>query len=74
MTEALWMLLRDRFGVTDDELFKYVRELDLSDGTLDGRVAKPGSACTECKRTVGKRHTQCIYCGTPIEREPFKDM
>ena len=39
ITEALWMLLKKEHGYTDDVLLQRIREIDLRDGELDGRVA-----------------------------------
>ncbi len=71
MTEALWILLRDRFDVQEEELLKIARDLDLSDGKLDGRVQRAASECPGCRRMVGKRHAKCLYCGTEMPRAPF---
>ncbi len=70
--EAMWSILRDRLGVTDEELFARVNEIDLSDGKLDGKVRKATVAvCSKCKRTVSKRFAKCSYCGHEIGREAF---
>ena len=71
MTEALWTLLRERLGLTDEELANMAQEIDLSDGKLDGRVNRTSSACTSCDRMVSARHVKCIYCGTAVPRAPF---
>ncbi len=74
MTEALWLLLRGRLDVTEEELAQVARDLDLSDGKLDGRVRRASAECSSCGRMVGRRHTKCLYCGTPMERTPFTDV
>ena len=73
MTEALWTLLRDRFGMTDEELITIAHDLDLSDGKLDGRVRRVSAECAGCGRMVGKRHKRCLYCGSETQRAPFTD-
>ena len=71
VTQALWSLLEERVGVSELELIERVREIDLSDGVLDGR-AKPGvQDCPRCGRVLSKRNPRCIYCGTEVERNPF---
>ena len=50
--EAMWSLLRDRLGVTDEELAQRIVELDESDGYLDGKVRREPLQCTHCERTV----------------------
>lgn len=74
MTEALWILLRDRFGVQEAELVEIARDLDLSDGKLDGRVQRSATECSGCGRMVGKRHVRCLYCGVEMPRAPFTDV
>jgi len=70
--EALWSILRDKLGVTEDELVARVNEIDLSDGRLDGKVKK-GSAvsCPSCGRTIARRFPKCIYCGQAVVHDPF---
>lgn len=36
--QALWTLLREKLGVTEDELLERVTQLDLADGELDGKA------------------------------------
>ncbi len=74
MTEALWTIVRNRMDVTDDELAAMAREIDLSDGKLDGRVRRASSECRGCGRMVGRRHPRCLYCGAEMERSPFTDV
>ena len=70
--EAMWSILRDKLGVTDEDLIARVNELDLSDGKLDGKVRRATSVqCSHCNRTVSKRFAKCTYCGAEIEREAF---
>ena len=70
--EALWTIVRDKHGLTEDDLVNRVNDIDLQDGRLDGRVKKDLSArCPECDRTISQRFPKCIYCGTPIMHNPF---
>jgi len=69
--EAMWSLLRERLGVTDDELAQRITDIDLSDGQLDGKVRRPPATCNACGRTVSPRFPKCMYCGAALERSPF---
>ena len=70
--EALWTIIRDKFGVSEEELVQRVNEIDLTDGQLDGKVRKPKAhACPSCGRTIAKRFPKCIYCGQPVVHDPF---
>lgn len=60
---AMWELLRDSGGFSEEALLEKVREVDLRDGALDGRVRTPPQRCSKCGRTVSRRHRRCIYCG-----------
>jgi hypothetical protein len=70
--EALWTILRDKFGVSEEELVQRVNDIDLTDGRLDGKVRKPKAhSCPSCGRTIAKRFPKCIYCGQPVVHDPF---
>lgn len=64
LCQAMWTLVRDRNGVSEDDLARRVQELDLKDGKLDGRLA-PGVACAACGRVSSRRHPRCLYCEAP---------
>ena len=59
----MWELLRDRSNLSEEALLEKVREVDLRDGALDGKVTVPPQKCPQCGRTVSRRHRRCIYCG-----------
>jgi predicted Zn-ribbon and HTH transcriptional regulator len=61
---AMWELLRERSNITEEALLEKVREVDLLDGQLDGKATVPPKKCSQCGRTVSKRHMRCIYCGS----------
>ena len=69
--EALWTLLRDKLGVTDEELAQRMNDVDLSDGKLDGKVRKGAVTCPSCGRTIARRFPKCMYCGQPVVHDPF---
>ncbi len=72
ITEALWTLLKQQHGFTDDNLTKVVNEIDLEDGVLDGKPAKaPPRPCPTCGKMVAAHHTLCIYCGTVVPETLF---
>ena len=63
MSAAMWSLLQQTSGLSDDELLKKIEMIDLSDGRLDGKVRKKASRCLQCQRAMSPRHQRCIYCG-----------
>ena len=72
ITEALWMLLKAEHGYTDKVLADLIKEIDLRDGNLDGRVAKSlARACPSCGKPISKKHPFCMHCGKAVQIEPF---
>lgn len=65
-THAMWTLIRDKLGMQDSDLAARVREIDVSDGRLDGKQTRPPVECPECHRTTGARRPACIYCGKEL--------
>lgn len=61
---AMWTLIRDRSQLTEEDLAAAIRELDLKDGTEDGKVTQRIVKCPQCGRTMHPRHHRCLYCGT----------
>lgn len=68
---ALAQVLRDRLGVKQEEIEAVVRDLDLSDGKLDGRLERPVQVkrCEACDRVNGPQRHSCLYCGKGLPQE-----
>jgi len=60
---AMWDLLREKSGVTEEDLVSRVAILDAADGEADGKISKKVRPCVHCGRPVASRHQQCLYCG-----------
>lgn len=60
---AMWTFLQESQGLTEEQLFARVLEVDLIDGQADGRVKKTGRKCRQCGRVMSNRHHRCMYCG-----------
>ena len=72
ITEALWNLMKEQHGHTDEELTRRIEDIDLQDGVLDGRVAETKvDKCPRCKRPNSKKRALCLYCGEPLSTDPF---
>ena len=72
ITEALWALLKDQHGYSDEELVKRIEEIDLRDGKLDGKVASAPKECPSCKRAISKKRSACLYCGQEVKADLFE--
>jgi ribosomal protein L32 len=73
ITEALWSMLKEQTGHSDEELIGRIQDIDLRDGRLDGKVAsQPNPSCPQCGRTLLGKHPVCLYCGTAVIRDPFE--
>ena len=73
ITEALWTLMKEKHGYSDEQLIQTVQEIDMRDGRLDGKVAKqPPLKCANCGRTIPTKRTICMYCGAATAEDPFK--
>ena len=70
-TEALWSIVREKLGVSEEELITRINDIDLSDGALDGKVRKKPVSCPKCHRTISPRFNKCMYCGQPVMQDPF---
>ncbi len=71
VTEAIWAIVKEQTNLSDEDLRRKVREIDLQDGVLDGRVKRKNLVCPSCGRPIHKKHERCLYCGAPIEKSLF---
>ena len=60
---ALWSLLQERTGLTEQDLVERVQKLDLEDGVADGKITRQLRSCPACGRAVSRRHRKCLFCG-----------
>lgn len=73
ITEALWTILKQERGYSDEDLIQKIKDIDLKDGKLNGKVDRqPNAACPQCGRTLLGTHSVCLYCGTAVMRDPFE--
>ena len=71
--EAMWGLMKEKTGLTDEDLLAEMARLDLMDGKADGKKEKSGPVvCGKCGRPNSRRHDFCIYCGNHIRVKPFQ--
>ncbi len=65
VTLAMWQMLKAHTGLTDNDLKKFIKEVDLSDGELDNRVdhVESGEKCSSCTHKIPVNSIRCLYCG-----------
>ena len=72
---ALWEIIAESQGLTEEYLLNKVNEIDLRDGVLDGKMRTPVRKCASCGRILQQGYTKCIYCGTKDECvDPFQSI
>ena len=60
---AMWTLIQEETKLTEEDLMERVKNLDMLDGTEDGKVTRQVARCRKCDRVMSPRHQSCIYCG-----------
>lgn len=62
---ALWSLVQEKTNLKEEDLLQRVQQIDLLDGTQDGRITPQIAQCSQCGRVMNPRHQKCLYCGHP---------
>ena len=65
VVDAMWSLLEDA-GYSDEQLQERIRQIDLADGTEDGKRTELASECVGCDAKVAPGLASCQFCGTPL--------
>jgi hypothetical protein len=69
---AMWSLVKEATGLTDEHLAARVEEIDLQDGVADGKMTRTPATCPKCNRNFSARHRRCLYCGHQnAQQSPF---
>ena len=72
ITEALWGLIKQQNGYTDDVLVKLIQDIDHRKSTATGVAIKdPPIACPNCGRPNMAARNFCMYCGGSLPVNPF---
>lgn len=61
---AMWSILKNKVGTTDEELVDAIHAIDERDGVADGRISQAARVCPHCHRKALTRNpTKCSWCG-----------
>jgi hypothetical protein len=71
LNQAMWELIRGKAGLTDADLERMAREIDLRDGQEDGKMGGGAVKCPTCNRVSNAKHYKCLYCGELFEKPVF---
>lgn len=68
-SQAMWELVRETTGITEDQLRERMHEIDLRDGCRDGRISPQVLTCPQCSRAVSSKNPRCMFCGEDVPRQ-----
>ena len=71
ISETLWEFIKEKHNLTNEQLREKVYEVDMRDGTLDGKNQRKAVECPNCQHMVSSRHPACLYCGRIIDDSVF---
>lgn len=72
ITEALWTLMKQQHGYTDDKLVQLIQNIEQRKAGSQNPVAKdPPVACPGCGRLNSATRGVCMYCGSRLPAKPF---
>jgi hypothetical protein len=62
-SQAMWELVRELPGFSEERLMARVLEIDLRDGTGDGRITMQTLDCPSCGAKTNSKRRSCLMCG-----------
>ncbi len=74
LCQAMWELVSEKTNLTEQDIEEKVMQIDLRDGSLDGKMGRSQRHCPQCNRNLHRRHDKCLYCGYEVEREHAFDV
>ncbi|MDA3884520.1 MAG: hypothetical protein PF638_02895 [Candidatus Delongbacteria bacterium] len=63
---ALWTFIKEKFEITEEQLVERYKEVDMIDGSADGKIKVGIKKCTKCGKTLNPKFEKCQYCGTIV--------
>lgn len=72
VTQSLWDLTKEKTGLQDADIMARIREFDMKDGKIDGRLVRTPEPCPKCSRMLSLDTNACMFCGIKVDRtKPF---
>jgi hypothetical protein len=63
VNQAMFEIMVERFGVSEEDILRKIEEIDLRDGVKDGKLGNSSLYCKKCRRGYNVRLNKCLYCG-----------
>jgi hypothetical protein len=63
ITRALFEVLQESTGITEEQLRAKITEIDSRDGHADGRMTPRPKKCPKCDAMMSPRFGRCLFCG-----------
>ena len=64
--QGMWELIRENSEITEQMLADRIQEVDLRDGTADGKLGHQVVDCPSCGRKTSTRRGFCVMCGESV--------
>jgi hypothetical protein len=71
---ALCELISEHTDISNETLLERIRDVDLRDGSLDGKLVRSVINCPQCNRPGKADQTKCLYCGAALTPEDPMDL
>lgn len=69
VNHAIAEIICQRFGITNKDIVDKILEIDLRDGTRDGRYVAPPKDCPKCDAKIARDFNRCLFCGY-VDEDP----
>ena len=74
VSQALYELVKEETGITDERLRRKISEVDLRDGSEDGELKACPLRCPKCQNTMTAGALFCQFCGAKVApKYPFEE-
>ena len=70
VTQALFELLQESTGVSEERLRAKITEIDLRDGQADGKMTPKPKKCPKCDAMMSPKFGRCLFCGEQDKSAP----